>query len=289
MRYYWQILGILILLWLGLFTLAKIELPPSWSITFDAPGLRAWLQDEQAEEQVNIPAPLSKSDSLEQEKEPKEDKTAAKSQQDSSSKYILLAGDSMIEHFKASIKKEAKAHGHQIISCIWYGSHTTQWSKKKKLQELIKDYQPDIIFFSVGGNETLFKNIEDRRPYIKDIKEQAKGIPFIWIGPPNWKADNGFNQILKEEIGPSYYYPSIELRDQLARKSDGAHPTRKASAIWAKAYLKWFAEQSAYKNHCWIWPPLPKAEQRTYVKTELDSLLPERALGHSVRILELNK
>lgn len=147
MRYYWQISGILILLWLGLFALAEIKLPTSWTITFDAPGLREWLKSEEDEPAQLVQDSLIRTDSLVVKRE---DKTTAKSQQDSSSKYILLAGDSMIEHFKATIRKEAKAHGHQIISCIWYGSHTTQWSKKKKLQELIKDYQPDIIFFSVG-------------------------------------------------------------------------------------------------------------------------------------------
>ena len=46
---------------------------------------------------------------------------------------------------------------------------------------------------------------------IRAILSKIGNIPTIWIGPPNWCEDNGYNKLLREVMGPRGYYPSNKL------------------------------------------------------------------------------
>lgn len=172
----------------------------------------------------------------------------ADGKRDSSSQYILLTGDSMSEGLMFAFKKYAKFNGHKLKTRIWYSSSTESWSKSDTLAAFIKRYKPTFIIFTLGSNELFKRNIAEREKYIKDIIHEADttGIPFIWIGPPNWKDDTGINDLIVKNVSKDRFFESKNLK--FKRKSDGAHPTKDASAIWADTISTWLTQTSRYRG-----------------------------------------
>lgn len=211
---------------------------------------------------------------------------------DTSSKYILFCGDSMTEESLHALRKIAEANGHQLFTCIWYSSDTKLWSETNRLAILIKEYKPDFVFFTLGSNELFIKNINDREKYIKDIVLDADtaNIPFVWIGPPNWKDDTGINNLIETAVGESRFYESKNLRKKLARKSDGAHPTRAGAAVWVDSIVTWFGAESKYKNKLLLHNPKDSGfiNNRTYVVDNEPCTVMRGRYKRGIRILQPN-
>ena len=72
---------------------------------------------------------------------------------------------------------------------------------------------------------------------IRAILSKIGNIPTIWIGPPNWCEDKGYNKLLREIMGPRGYYPSYKLTFE--RQKDGRHPTMASSAMWMDKIVEW--------------------------------------------------
>lgn len=183
---------------------------------------------------------------------------------DSSSHYILLTGDSMSEELMFAFKKYAKFNGHKLKTRIWYSSTTPQWGKEGKLSTFIEQYRPTFIIFTLGANELFIRDIAAREKYIRSIVAEANKykIPFVWIGPPNWKDDTGINELIEKNVGPGRFFLSKDLK--FKRKSDGAHPTRSASAVWADTISRWVMTQSRYKGEILLRDPKLKGQPREY-------------------------
>jgi hypothetical protein len=180
-------------------------------------------------------------------------------QMDTTPQRILLTGDSMVEGLMYAFKDYAIENGHELFPAIWYSSSTLVWGSSQQLKKLIDYYKPTIIFLALGSNELFIRNIiQDRAQYVDSILSQVGNIKFIWIGPPNWKPDTGINELLETKLGKRRFFSSKELK--LARASDGAHPTRAASLIWADSILHWVQTQSLY-------PFLLKKPQKNYGKS----------------------
>lgn len=180
-------------------------------------------------------------------------------QLDTTSQRILLTGDSMVEGLMFAFKDYAEENGHDLFPAIWYSSSTLVWGQSQQLKKLIEFYKPTIVFLALGSNELFIRNIiEDREKFVDNILSQAGNTKLIWIGPPNWKPDTGINQLLESKLGKKRFFLSKDL--PLARATDGAHPTRGASRIWADTLFKWVQTQSAF-------PFLLTPPQKNYRKT----------------------
>ncbi len=183
---------------------------------------------------------------------------SARIELDTTPQRILLTGDSMVEGLMFAFKDYAIENGHDLFPAIWYSSSTFVWGQSQQLKRLIDFYKPTIIFMALGSNELFIRNIiQDRAKYVDNILEQVGNTKIIWIGPPNWKPDTGINQLLEDKLGKKRFFLSRDL--VLARASDGAHPTRGASRIWADTLFKWVQTQSLY-------PFLLNVPQKNYRK-----------------------
>ncbi len=205
---------------------------------------------------------------------------------DSTSKYILLCGDSMTEQMRFAWEEFAKKNGHKIMTCTWYSSTTLAWGDTKRLTTLIKEYKPDIIWFTLGSNELFIQGIAKREKFIKSIIAEADSakVPFIWIGPPNWKDDSGINEIIERNIGKSRFYNSSHFREKLARGKDGAHPTKAAAAIWADSIAVWHKTECLYRKKLLLVHPKDSMPARPYAPTTA-VCAPARENKFTVRIL----
>ncbi len=167
---------------------------------------------------------------------------------DTTRKSILFIGDSMLEGLGPRLAAYAEENGHTLVNIIWYSSTTEVWGRTEKLKGYIAEYHPDYIFVSLGGNELFVSNIRDRRQkYLNHILSQIGDIPFVWIGPPNWKPDTGINEMLAETLRPGQFYLSYTPDQHYERARDGAHPTRASASAWMDRVCAWVMKSAAHR------------------------------------------
>ena len=164
---------------------------------------------------------------------------------DTTKKNILFIGDSMLERLSPRIAAYAEENEHQMNTVIWYGSSTEVWATSGRAKECIQKYRPDYIIISLGGNELFITDIIARRTkYVKQIVADFAGIPYVWIGPPNWKKDTGINKMIQSVVPKGNFYLSYTPDQHYERAKDGAHPTPASAAKWADRICKWIVEES---------------------------------------------
>lgn len=164
---------------------------------------------------------------------------------DTTRKNILFIGDSMLERLSPRIAAYAEENGHQMNTVIWYGSSTEVWATSGRAKECIQKYRPDYIIISLGGNELFVNDIIARRTkYVKQIVAEFADIPYVWIGPPNWKKDTGINKMIQSVVPKGNFYLSYTPDQHYERAKDGAHPTPASAAKWADRICKWIVEES---------------------------------------------
>ena len=176
---------------------------------------------------------------------PAPDKPKAPVPVDTTSKTILFIGDSMLEGLGPRLAAYAKHNGHTLVNIIWYSSTTEVWGRTDKLKGYINQFKPDYVFVCLGANELFVNNIKAKRQrYLDNMLAQIGSIPYVWIGPPNWKPDTGINDMLEATCAPGCFY--LSNGQQFDRSKDGAHPTRASSSAWCDRVCEWVVKQSAH-------------------------------------------
>ena len=158
-------------------------------------------------------------------------------------KTILFFGDSMLDGLYPRLAAYADENGHTLYAVIWYSSTSEVWGKSTRLKEYINQLNPDFIFVSLGANELFVKDIiEKRDKYVKKIIADIGDIPYVWIGPPNWKEDTGINTLIAQNAGPRHFFLTNGM--QFPRMKDGAHPTHEAAIGWMDSVVRWMPTHS---------------------------------------------
>lgn len=164
---------------------------------------------------------------------------------DTASKTILFIGDSMLEGLSPRLAAYAAENGHTLYTVIWYSSTSEVWGRSGKLAKYIAQLHPDYVFICLGANELFVKDIKDKRDkYVKQMVSEIGDIPFVWIGPPNWKDDTGINDLIKANVPRGSYFRSNGMH--FDRAKDGAHPTRSSAILWMDSVARWMPQNS---NH----------------------------------------
>ena len=119
------------------------------------------------------------------------------------------------------------------------------WGQSDKLRGYISRLNPTYIFISLGANELFVKNIaEKRRKFVENIIADIDTIPYLWIGPPNWKDDTGINDLIAEITPRGAFFLSNGMH--FDRSSDGAHPTRSSAALWLDSVMRWMPQNALH-------------------------------------------
>jgi hypothetical protein len=165
---------------------------------------------------------------------------------DTSSQRILLIGDSMLEGLMLRLRDYAEYNEHDMKSVIWYSSSTLWYGTSDTLSYFINEYEPTYVMLVLGANELFISDIKNKRlKYVRRIISQVDTLPYVWIGPPNWKDDTGINELILSNTGERRYFPSKDLTYN--RTSDGAHPTRSSAAEWMDSVAVWIQTKGAYR------------------------------------------
>lgn len=169
---------------------------------------------------------------------PSESRTEKKAEPDTSSHRILIIGDSMLEGLNPRLAAYAKENGHTLNSVIWYSSTTKYWGESDTLRVFIRRFKPTYIFISLGANELFVRNIaEHREGLLRNFLRQIGDIPYVWIGPPNWKKDTGINDMIARNVPKGRFFLSNGMH--FDRNADGAHPTHASAALWMDSIARW--------------------------------------------------
>lgn len=161
---------------------------------------------------------------------------------DSTPQSIFIFGDSMTFNLALRLAQYARQNGHTINSVNWDSSNTKIWADHDTLAYYIDKFKPTQIFISLGSNELYIKNPETRLPYINKILAVIDTVPYVWIGPPNWKEDGGINDLLEKTCRPGSFFRSAGI--EFKRKADHIHPTRESSAYWIDSIMRWLPKSS---------------------------------------------
>ena len=165
---------------------------------------------------------------------------AGEAQTDTTVHSVMVFGDSMTILVANRIAYYGAQNGYDVNSVTWYSSSTKVWGECDTLRHFIKAYNPDFIMVTLGANELFINNIADRDKYVKKIMEQIGDIPFVWIGPPNWKPDTGINDMLEKTLPKGTFFLTNGMT--LERGSDKMHPTQKAADQWADSIMRWMPD-----------------------------------------------
>ena len=151
--------------------------------------------------------------------------------------HLLLFGDSMTILLGNRMAYYGAQNNFDVTSVTWYSSSTKIWGECDTLLYFIRTVRPDFIMVTLGANELFIRDIQDRAKYVKKLMKDMGDIPFVWIGPPNWKKDTGINDMLEETVSSSRFFRTDGMK--LDRISDNVHPTQKAADLWADSIMRW--------------------------------------------------
>lgn len=160
---------------------------------------------------------------------------------DTTAQTILFIGDSMLEGLSPRMAAYANENGHKMYTVMWYSSTSDVWGGCDTLRTFIRRFKPSYIFLCLGANELFVKDIEKKRDkYVKNILSQIGDIPYLWIGPPNWKPDTGINRLIADNTKKGCFFLSDGMT--FDRAKDGAHPTRTSAAAWMDSVVRWMPD-----------------------------------------------
>ncbi len=181
---------------------------------------------------------------------------------DTTAQHVLLIGDSMLEGLMLRFRDYAEYNGHTMKTVIWYSSQSMWYGSCDTLAHFIRKEKPTFVILSIGSNELFIKDIKNaRRKYVKRIVAQMDTIPFIWVGPPNWKDDTGINDLIVEHVGLGRYFESKKLTYKRGR--DGAHPTRESAVVWMDSIAAWMRTDCSYRINMEVPPTRSKISANT--------------------------
>ena len=124
-------------------------------------------------------------------------------------------------------------------------SYLTDWAWNGELQKYLWKYNPDLLIITLGANELAITEPEQREKTIKKITSIVGDRPCLWVAIPLWQGKhNGLMDVIQKNAGPCVYWDSNALLDveNMARISDGIHPTSEARAAWAQVVFDWLRQ-----------------------------------------------
>ncbi len=156
---------------------------------------------------------------------------------------ILTVGDSMVKILMPRLADCCLARGHELTPDMWYGSTTLDWSRSQKLDQLIRIHKPSYIFVALGSSELRARKVQQRAAWVRTIIDKIGELPFVWIGPPNWREDTGINDVIERVVGKERFFLSKHLK--MKRTTDGIHPLPEDGARWMDLVAAWMVGHSA--------------------------------------------
>lgn len=146
---------------------------------------------------------------------------------------VLLFGDSMVKAgLGFRLAQLVKERGGIYLEDYWTSSSTKLWSEGDRLDRLLAEKKPDVVFVVLGSNEVFLMD-KHAATNVQKIVAKFAGKPCVWIGPPVWSVQKGIVEIERDNSPPCEFFDSSNLK--LERQWDKIHPNTKGGATRAAA------------------------------------------------------
>lgn len=149
---------------------------------------------------------------------------------------VLIFGDSMTILLARRLGEYGKKNGYMVHSVTWDGSSSVAWGDSDKVENYIREYKPDFIFVTLGSNEVFLQNFDARAPNVRKLVSKFGNIPYVWVGPPIWVENRGFDDMMERTLPKGHYFRTDM---ELQRGPDHIHPTPKAGVQWTDSVMRW--------------------------------------------------
>lgn len=157
---------------------------------------------------------------------------------------VLHVGDSFAGALGPDLNRELSERGVRGVLKQEKATYIPTWASRKELSVYLKEYKPDLILVTLGGNELGIVRPEERAETVQRLVKRFEGTPCVWIGIPLWKdANPALLEVIRNNVSPCRYLDSSALVPDLERAKDKIHPSLSARKIWASAVVRWLAQQ----------------------------------------------
>ena len=155
---------------------------------------------------------------------------------------ILLWGDSMAGVLNDAFRDYAAANGYDVCTATWISSTLKQWAQTDRLEGFLRRFKPDFLVIVLGANDWGVVDFKNQAHYLDIILKKVGNIPYVWIGPANWRADKGINKLIQRTVGERLYFDSSHLR--ISRRADGIHPNEAGAKYWMNRIAPWLGSSA---------------------------------------------
>ena len=155
---------------------------------------------------------------------------------------ILLWGDSMAGVLNDSFRDYAEENGYEVSTVTWISATLKLWAETDRLEGYLRQFKPEFIVVVLGSNDLFATNLTTQARYLETILNKMGDIPYVWIGPPNWKPDKGIDSLICTTVGEERYFDSAHLH--IARRTDGIHPSNDGAKYWMERIAPWLSSRA---------------------------------------------
>lgn len=176
---------------------------------------------------------------------------------------ILIIGDSFAQSLGVGLKTREGDLGVKFILQGEQSTYIPEWAgAKRDVPGLLRQFKPDLVIISLGGNELAMSDPTIRGPRVKQLVDYMKGtIPCVWVAPALWgNKETGLLEVIKKNSSPCRHYDSNKLSPDLPRGGDKIHPNPEGQKKWANALLEWIRAERDRSKETFALKPRPDGE-----------------------------
>jgi lysophospholipase L1-like esterase len=175
---------------------------------------------------------------------------------------VLVIGDSFAQSLGVGLKTLEAEQGFKTILKGEQSTYIPEWAgAKRDVPGLLRQYKPDLVVISLGGNELAMLDPTIRGPRVKELVGHMGSIPCIWVAPALWgNKETGLLEVIKSNSSPCRHFDSNRLTPDLPRGGDKIHPNPEGQRRWAKALVDWIRAERDRSRETFGLRPRPAGE-----------------------------
>jgi hypothetical protein len=151
---------------------------------------------------------------------------------------VLHFGDSQVSGgLTAGLEEHIVASGGTYASSTWVSSSTRSCLLSRRLPDLLRRHDPDVVIITLGSNEQLYPNLEQYGDDVRKLVKRLAGRRCYFIGPPRWRVSR-IDDVQRATSAPCPWFDSRVI-DAPRGGRMRAHFTLQGGHQWANAVWEW--------------------------------------------------
>jgi lysophospholipase L1-like esterase len=151
---------------------------------------------------------------------------------------VLHFGDSQVAGgLTAGLRQRVEAEGGHYVSSTWVSSSIRLWLASRRLTDLLRQHDPDVVIVTLGSNEQMYPNLELYGETVRKMVRRLAGRRCFMIGPPRWHVSR-VDDVQAANAAPCPWFDSRPIEAPRGGRMH-LHFTFEGGQIWARAIWDW--------------------------------------------------